>query len=240
MDTFEPRHDKTNKVSVRPAKTQISLGIRPVWSESSLSARKKLGPLATHRAHSEDSDQTGQQRRLWSDWAAAQADLNLRWGHTHFVGFVMSRLILEIYPLLHIVRNVTSESTFYDEILYLSTWHIARSKYFSLANRKQPLKSWCLFFLASLLTNFVKMIFRLFFKVQYLYWCEITNWSFFEFLNYTWRYIWGKTSHFSTKIHWHTAPHKIIWKYVSTDKLTSLNSFLSFNILWNINVCISI
>ena len=25
-----PRHDKTNKVSVRPAKTQISLGIRPV------------------------------------------------------------------------------------------------------------------------------------------------------------------------------------------------------------------
>ena len=27
---FEPRHDKTNKVTVRPAKTQISLGIRPV------------------------------------------------------------------------------------------------------------------------------------------------------------------------------------------------------------------
>ena len=28
----EPRHDKTNKMTVRPAKTQISLGIRPVWS----------------------------------------------------------------------------------------------------------------------------------------------------------------------------------------------------------------
>ena len=27
---FEPRHDKTNNVAVRPAKTQISLGIRPV------------------------------------------------------------------------------------------------------------------------------------------------------------------------------------------------------------------
>ena len=26
----EPRHNKTNKVSVRPAKTQLSLGIRPV------------------------------------------------------------------------------------------------------------------------------------------------------------------------------------------------------------------
>ena len=30
------------------------------------------------------------QRRLWSDWADAQADLSLRWAHTHFVGFVMS------------------------------------------------------------------------------------------------------------------------------------------------------
>ena len=31
---FELQHDKTNKVTVRPAKTQISLGIHPVWSES--------------------------------------------------------------------------------------------------------------------------------------------------------------------------------------------------------------
>ena len=45
---YEPRHDKTNNVDVRPAKTQISLGIRPVWSESSLSAWRKLGSLATH------------------------------------------------------------------------------------------------------------------------------------------------------------------------------------------------
>ena len=61
---FEPRHDKTNKVSVRPAKTQISLGICPVWSESLLSAWRNLGPLATHWAHSEDSDQTGWIPRL--------------------------------------------------------------------------------------------------------------------------------------------------------------------------------
>ena len=33
---YEPPHDKTNKMTVRPAKTQISLGIRPVWPESSL------------------------------------------------------------------------------------------------------------------------------------------------------------------------------------------------------------
>ena len=50
---------------MRSAKTQISLGIRPVWLESSLSAWRKLGSLATHWAHSEDSDQTG--RPSWSE-----------------------------------------------------------------------------------------------------------------------------------------------------------------------------
>ena len=29
-DRFEPSHEKTNKMTVRPAKTQISLGIHPV------------------------------------------------------------------------------------------------------------------------------------------------------------------------------------------------------------------
>ena len=32
------------------------------------------------------------QRRLWADWADAQADLSLRWAHSHFVGFVMRQL----------------------------------------------------------------------------------------------------------------------------------------------------
>ena len=60
----EPRHDKINKMSVHPVKTRISLGIRPVWSESLLSAWRKLGSLATHWAHCEDSDQTGGMPRL--------------------------------------------------------------------------------------------------------------------------------------------------------------------------------
>ena len=68
-NSFEPRHDKTNKMAVRPAKTQISLGIRPVWSECSLFAWRKLGSLATHWAHSEDSDQTGWMPRLISVFA---------------------------------------------------------------------------------------------------------------------------------------------------------------------------
>ena len=51
-------------MSVRPAKTQISLGIRPVWSETSLSAWRKHVSLATHWAHREDSGQTGRMPRL--------------------------------------------------------------------------------------------------------------------------------------------------------------------------------
>ena len=55
---------KPTKWHVRPAKTPNSLGIRPVWSESALSALRKLGSLATHWAHSEDSGQTGRMARL--------------------------------------------------------------------------------------------------------------------------------------------------------------------------------
>ena len=51
-------------MAVCPAKTQISLGIRPVWSESLLSAWRKLGSLATQWVHCEDSDQTGWMPRL--------------------------------------------------------------------------------------------------------------------------------------------------------------------------------
>ena len=69
---------------MHPAKTQISLGIRPVWSESSLCAYWVAKHPSFLHADSEDSD---------SDWADAQADLSLRWAHSHIVGFVMLRLI---------------------------------------------------------------------------------------------------------------------------------------------------
>ena len=36
---YEPPHDKTNKMTVHPAKTQISIGISPVWSEPLLCAQ---------------------------------------------------------------------------------------------------------------------------------------------------------------------------------------------------------
>ena len=47
------------KMIVRPAKTQISLGIRPVWSESSLCAHWVAKDLRFLYAYSEDYDKTG-------------------------------------------------------------------------------------------------------------------------------------------------------------------------------------
>ena len=78
----EPGHDKTNKVSVHPAKTQISLGIRPVWSV--FAVRLKKARILSYPLSA--------QRRLWSGWADAKADLSFRWAHTYFVGVIMSWL----------------------------------------------------------------------------------------------------------------------------------------------------
>ena len=63
--------------NMHPAKTQISLGIRPFWLASLLSAWRILGSLATYWAHSED----------WSGCADAQADLSLCWAHRSFCWF---------------------------------------------------------------------------------------------------------------------------------------------------------
>ena len=62
---------KPNKMDVRPAKTQISLGVRSVWAESSLSVQSVVKDPTCLHADSED----------WPGWAEAQADLSLRWAH---------------------------------------------------------------------------------------------------------------------------------------------------------------
>ena len=71
---------KPTKWHVRPSKTQISLGICAVWSESSLSAWRNIGSSAACWVHRKDSDQTG---LIW-----------VSTGRTcHFIGFVMRWLI---------------------------------------------------------------------------------------------------------------------------------------------------
>ena len=94
---------KPTKWFVHPAKTQFSLGIRPVWSESSLPAWRKLGSLATHWTHSEASDQTRRMPRLI--WVFA--------GRTcHIVGFVTRRLkcLMIQAKVMIIKRNYTKFS----------------------------------------------------------------------------------------------------------------------------------
>ena len=79
---FEPPHNKTNKMTVRPAR------LRSVWAStqfdpSLLCAQWVAKDPSFLHADSED----------WSDWADAQADLSLHWAHSHFAGFVMRWLI---------------------------------------------------------------------------------------------------------------------------------------------------
>ena len=90
---------KPTKWHVRPVKTQISLGIRPVWSESSLSAWRKLGSLATHWVHSEDSDQTERMSRLIWVFAGRTCHLLvLSWGSSYL------SVMLNAYAVLHVSR----------------------------------------------------------------------------------------------------------------------------------------
>ena len=68
---------------------QICLGIRPVWSESSLCAHWVAKDPRFLHVDSEDSDQTGRMPRLiWIFPGRA---------HSHFVGFVMRRLMLNLH-----------------------------------------------------------------------------------------------------------------------------------------------
>ena len=94
---------KPTKWHVRPAKTPISLGIRPVWSVIAVRMKKSWVlsyPLST-------------QRRLWSDWVDAQADLSLCWALSHFVGFVMRRLSFSCaYPLISPVGPMSVQFRF--------------------------------------------------------------------------------------------------------------------------------
>ena len=84
---FSRRTTFLTRLHVRPAKTKTSLRVRAVWSV--FAVRLKTVLILGHRQSA--------LRRLWSDCADMQADLNLRWifaGHTSsFVGNSVSRLL---------------------------------------------------------------------------------------------------------------------------------------------------
>ena len=81
---FEPPHDKTNKMACAPSEDSGQPGHSPSLIRTFAVRMKKAWFLGYPMSA---------QRRLWSDWADAPADLSLRWAHGHFVGFVMRRLI---------------------------------------------------------------------------------------------------------------------------------------------------
>ena len=95
---------------VRPAKIQISLRIRAVWSESSLGAFWIAKDAVSSRG----------QRRLWSDCAHAQADLNLRWAHMSEGTFSHIRALRYNFdPVTCSFNNISKMSMF--DIKYLRT-----------------------------------------------------------------------------------------------------------------------
>ena len=57
------------------------------------------------------------QRRIWSDWADAQADLSLHWAHSHLVGFVMRRLSFSCGNII-----VTMPGLWFDDISIFLHW----------------------------------------------------------------------------------------------------------------------
>ena len=85
LHIFEPPRDKTNKMTCPPSLIRVfAVRMKKAWVLSY--------PLSA-------------KRRLWTDWADAQADLSLRWPHSHFVGFVMRRLICQDCKSAKTVKN---------------------------------------------------------------------------------------------------------------------------------------
>ena len=92
-------HDmtKTNKMSVHPAKTQISLGIRQVGSESSLCAQWVAKDPSFLHADSEDSDQTERMPRLIWVFAGRTLILLVLSCAAHTISGLKSHILLAWY-----------------------------------------------------------------------------------------------------------------------------------------------
>ena len=82
--SYEPPHDKTNKMTCTPSEDSDQPGHPPSLIRVFAVRMKKAWVL---------SYLLSAQGRLWSDWADAQANLSLCWAHSHFVGFVMRQLM---------------------------------------------------------------------------------------------------------------------------------------------------
>ena len=109
ISCYEPSHDKTNKMACAPSEDSDQPGHLPSLIRVFAIRMKKALAL---------SYPLSAQRRLCTDWADAQADLSLRLAHSHFVGFVMRRLIF-VYSL----NKEEISETCYSKYASLSSVH---------------------------------------------------------------------------------------------------------------------
>ena len=119
VNTFEPPHDKTNKMAVSSVNTQISLGICPVWSESLLCAQYVAKDPSFLHVDSEDSDQSG-----WTpDWPESSLGAHailfvLSWGGS-FISFFQNSFILTGKESI-ICPSINNENKSKGVVLHLS------------------------------------------------------------------------------------------------------------------------
>ena len=95
-NSVELPHDKTNKMACAPSEDSDQPGHLPslirVFAVRMMKAWTLSYPLSA-------------QRRLWSDWADAMADLSLRWAHMPFCWFCHEAARLSSFNLSHIMRK---------------------------------------------------------------------------------------------------------------------------------------
>ena len=93
LGIYEPHRDKTNKMACAPSEDSDQPGHPPSLIRVFAVRMKKAWVL---------SYPLSAQRRLWSDWADAPADLSLRWVHMPFCWFCHDAAHIEIKVyLLH-------------------------------------------------------------------------------------------------------------------------------------------
>ena len=103
-DTIEPPYDKTNKLPCAPSEDSDQPGHPPSLITVFTIRMKKAWVL---------SYSFSAQRRLWSDWANAQADLSLRWAHMPFCWFchdVAQLCVCVKFPQQYLLPTMQSSS----------------------------------------------------------------------------------------------------------------------------------
>ena len=122
-DRNELPNDKTNKMACAPREDSVQPGHPPSLIRV-FAVRMKKHWILSYRLSA--------LRRLWSDWADAQADLSLHWAHSHFGGFVMRQLKWSLFSCILKVleRNSIDHTNFINFVLnflnlYPRKWYSA-------------------------------------------------------------------------------------------------------------------